>query len=61
MLRNDLNSKCPVCGEPEIICELSGCDRIADVTLESEIDLPTFALHVGNKIWEIPRLQSSNN
>ena len=46
MLRDYL--KCPVCGEAEIICELSGCDQTADVPLEPETDLLFFVLHVGD-------------
>lgn len=51
--------KCPVCGESEIMCELSGCDRIADAPPE-ETDVLAYVLHVGDKIWETP-LQFSNN
>jgi hypothetical protein len=59
MLREHL--KCPVCGESEIVCELSGCDRISDVPVEPETDLSSFVIHVGDKIWETPPLQLSNN
>lgn len=52
MLRDHL--KCPVCGESETICELSGCDQIADAPPEPEIERLSFTLHVGDKIWETP-------
>jgi hypothetical protein len=58
MLRDHL--KCPVCGEFETICELSGCDQIADAPPEPEIERLSFRLHVGDKIWETP-LQFSIN
>ena len=59
MLRDYL--KCPVCGEAEIICELSGCDQTADVPPEPKTDMISFVLHVGDGIWETPPLQCSNN
>ncbi len=57
MLRDDL--KCPVCGESEIVCELSGCDRIADVALEEKTDVLPFVLVHG--IGEPPPIQFSSN
>jgi hypothetical protein len=59
MLRDLL--KCPVCGESEIICELSGCDQIADAPPEPETDLVSLVLHLDDGIWETALLQSSNN
>ena len=59
MLRDHL--RCPVCGKLEIICELSGCDQVADVLPEPETDLLSFVLHVGDGIWETPLRQCSNN
>jgi hypothetical protein len=59
MLRDHL--KCPVCGEPETICELSGCDQIADVPPGTETDLVSLVLHLDDTIWETAPLPCSNN
>jgi hypothetical protein len=58
-LRDDL--KCPVCGESEIICDLSGCDQVGDAPPKQETDRLSFVLHAGDKIWEPLPLQFSNN
>jgi hypothetical protein len=62
MLRDHL--KCPVCGESETICELSGCDQISDVSPEAQTGLLSFVLRVGDKfgeeIWEAPLHRSHN-
>jgi hypothetical protein len=48
MLREHL--KCPVCGEPEIVCELNGYDQVADMPPEPAIDLASFVFDV----WGTP-------